>query len=99
MSGVDLGDECRQAIDLAEVSWDMAASLALGKFKSGSERLTCSTGTKALLTDPTQITIRVGAGIVAVGRKIGSFAFNLVQPAAKTSFICGHLGQGLIHGR
>jgi len=74
------------ATELTEVLRDMDASLSLRKIKSSLERLNCSADTKALLMDLARITLTVGERIVAVGRKIISVAFDLVERYPNTTF-------------
>ena len=81
---IDGGGEA--ASDLVMVLRDMDASLSLRKIKSSIERLNCSADTKALLMDLAQITLTVGERIVAVGRKIITVAFDLVERYPNTTF-------------
>ncbi|MBC7737358.1 MAG: hypothetical protein H7245_09115 [Candidatus Saccharibacteria bacterium] len=86
LSAAKIDGNGEAARDFAMVLQEMEASLSLRKIKSSLERLNCSADTKALLMDLAQITFKVGEKIISVGRKVISFALDLVQRFPNTTF-------------
>lgn len=58
---------------------DINGSLPERKVSALIERTNLSADTKALLNDLTKITVRVGSKVLAIGRKILTFALDLVR--------------------
>ena len=64
---------------LEAVIKDVNASLPERKLVVLIERTNLSADTKALLTDMARITIKIGGKILAIGRKMLSFVFDLIK--------------------
>lgn len=64
---------------LEAVIKDVNASLPERKLVALIERTNLSADVKALLTDIARVTVKVGGKILAIGRKILSFVFDLIK--------------------
>lgn len=65
--------------ELEAVIKDVNASLPERKLIALIERTNLSADAKALMTDMARITVKVGGKILAIGRKLLSFVFDLIK--------------------
>lgn len=77
-------DEDRSALRLALESIEDAVPLR--KIERMIDRLEISADAKALIMDIASLTVRVGEMIIAIGRKVVSFALGLIKKFPNTAF-------------
>lgn len=74
------------SIELATIAKDVNRSLPERKIVALIERTNLSADMKALLHDLTKITVKVGSTILAIGRKILTFVFDLLKAFPAMAF-------------
>ena len=74
------------SIELATIAKDVNGSLPERKIVALIERTNLSADMKALLHDLTKITVKVGSTILAIGRKILTFVFDLLKAFPAMAF-------------
>ena len=74
------------SVELATIAKDVNGSLPGRKIVALIERTNLSADMKALLNDLTKITVKVGSTILAIGRKILTFVFDLLKAFPAMAF-------------
>lgn len=74
------------SIELATIAKDVNGSLPERKIVALIERTNLSADMKSLLHDLTKITVKVGSTILAIGRKILTFVFDLLKAFPAMAF-------------
>jgi len=72
--------------ELASTDEQPVALLSLAEIRDKIERMPLSADVKAILCDLAAVTLEVGSKVIAAGRKIMSFAFDVAQRFPNTAF-------------
>jgi hypothetical protein len=82
----EINPNLEQQQTLNDVLQGVEESLSIRRIRDLVERLDASADAKALIMDIATVTIKIGEHVVAIGRKIISFVFELVKRFPNTLF-------------